>query len=182
MMMARTLSGIVLLLFLAGVLCTDSMALPPEESDRPSPEQMERVRKRIETLRMWRLTKALDLDEETAARLFPVLHKYDKRRAETERALKEGLRELRKALREGSEARLKELLEELERRHGELQRLRTEEMAELKKILTVEQQARFVIFLQDFKKEIRRIVAEARERRLQRLGKRRPDTPFTERP
>lgn len=51
------------------------LAQPPEDFDRPpTKEQMENVRERIETLRMWKLTKTLDLDEKTSAKLFPLLN------------------------------------------------------------------------------------------------------------
>ena len=87
-----------LLLFLLVIgFAVNSMANPQGDFDKPTKEQMERVRKRIETLRIWKLTKVLDLDEKSAARLFPLLNRYDKRRAEIERSLRDGMRDLREA-------------------------------------------------------------------------------------
>ncbi len=151
----------------------NSLAQPPEDFDRPpTKEQMEKVRKRIETLRMWKLTRALDLDEGTSAKLFPLLNKYDKNRTEIERALRNDIKELRESLKEGREGhQLKNILDRLEENHRAMQRTNDEERAELKKILTIEQQARFVLFQHEFDREIRKIIAEARERRFEKHGK-----------
>lgn len=48
--------------------------LSPENNDPgarpPTPEQREKLRKRIETVKMWKLTQMLDLSDKTAAELF----------------------------------------------------------------------------------------------------------------
>ncbi len=175
--MQKNIFTSLLLLFLVAGLAVNSMANPPGDFDRPTKEQMERVRKRIETLRIWKLTKVLDLDEKSAARLFPLLNRYDKRRAEIERSLRDGMRDLREALREGREGRLQDILNELEQNHKALQGLKDEERAELRKILTIQQQAKFVIFLQEFNQEIRRIIEEAKKRRFKRFGDNGPGGP-----
>ncbi|MEK6692139.1 MAG: hypothetical protein AABY44_01780 [Nitrospirota bacterium] len=170
--------------FLVLVLVTGfgmySSAEPPEDIERPSSkEQMEKVRKRIETLRMWRLTEALNLDEKTSTQVFPLVGKYDKKRAEIEQSLRGSMKELRKSLKEKREGNLKSILDKIEENHKALQRIKEEEWAELKNVLTVEQQARFVIFQQEFEREIRKVIAEAREkRRSERFGKDRSERPF----
>lgn len=142
----------------------------PEETDRPpSRQQLEKVRQRIETLRIWKLTKALDLDQKTSAALFPLLNRYDKRRHELERSLRDGMRELREAGKEGREPVIKGLLDRLDQHHREMQKLNEEEQGEIRKLLTVKQQAAFVLFQQEFQQEIRRIIDESRERREDRL-------------
>jgi len=40
-------------------------------------DKRERIKQRIRTLRAWTLTEELQLDEATAARLFPILSRYD---------------------------------------------------------------------------------------------------------
>jgi len=167
----------ILLLFMLLGFATNSMAEPPDLERPPTREQMEKVRERIETLRMWKLTKALDLDEKTSAQIFPLLNKYDRKRLAIEQALRDEMRDLKESLRERREGRLKGILERLEQNHREMQRINDEEWAELKRILTVEQQARFIIFRQEFDREIRKIIAEARERRHERFGKERPLPP-----
>lgn len=173
----KFLLSIILLLGIA----SNSAAEPAEDFHRPpTKEQMQKIRKRIETLRMWRLTEALNLDEKASAQLFPILNRYDKKRYELENSLREGMRELRESLRNKREERLKKILDKLEDNHRALQGLKQEEWADLKKILTVEQQARFIIFLTEFEREVRKLIAEARERRGERFGKDGPekDRPF----
>lgn len=173
----------ILKFFLALILVTgfsmNGMAGPPEDTDRPpSKEQFEKIRKRIETLKMWKLTQALDLDEKTSSQLFPLLSKYDRKRVEIEKSLRRGIKELRESLKERHEGNLKNILDRLEEDHNALQKIKEEEWTELKKILTIEQQAKYVIFQQEFEREIRKIIAEARERRLERSGKDRPERPL----
>ncbi len=167
--MKETCVGVLVLLLLTFGAVTSGMAESAGEFGRPTKEQVERVWKRIETLRMWKLTKALDLDEDTAARIFPLLNRYDKERFEIKQAMREDMAALRKALEDKRKDRLQEILGRIERNRKRLQRLNDDSRAELKKILTIEQQARFVIFQQEFNREIRRIIKRAREQRRERL-------------
>jgi Spy/CpxP family protein refolding chaperone len=170
--MQKNVFKLVFLLFLVFGFGANTLAQPPEDFDRsPTKEQMEKVRERIETLRMWKLTKTLDLDEKTSAKLFPLLNKYDKKRAEIEKAIRDDLRELREALKGKREGNLKSIIDKLEENHEALQRINDEERAELKKILTIEQQAKFILFQQEFDRDIRKTIAEARERHHGRFGK-----------
>lgn len=176
--MEKHIFKILLSLFLVFGFALTGAAEPREDFERPpSKEQRERVRKRIETLKMWKLTKALDLDEKTSAQLFPLLNKYDRRRVEIEEALRSGMNELKESLREKREASLKNILEKLEENHRAMQRINDEERGELKKILTIEQQARFIVFHQEFEQEIKRIIAEARGRHSEGPGKDLPERP-----
>lgn len=131
----------------------------------PSPEHRERVRERIKTMRMWKLTEALDLDEKTAARLFPLLNQYHNRREETEMRIKEDVVSLKNALHERDRAGITALLGAVEEKHQSLERLRDEERQRLKEILTLEQQAQYLIFQIEFRRDMKRMIAEARGRR-----------------
>ncbi len=160
-----------------------AVAEPREEFDRPpSREQMEKVRERIETLRMWKLTKALDLDEKTSAQLFPLLSRYDKKRAELENAMRDNVRELRESLRGKREGQLKGILDRLEQNHKGMQGIKDAEWEELKGVLSVEQQAKFIIFQLEFDREIKKIIEETRERRQDRPGRDMPARPLPPRP
>ena len=105
--------------------------------DRPATrEQMENVRKRVEVLKMWKLTKALDLDEKTSARLFPLLNRYDKKRFQLEARIRDDMRDLRGALNEKQEGRLKNILDRLEQNHTEMQATNDQERPSGKKAST----------------------------------------------
>ncbi len=176
--MKKDILFMLLSVFLLFGLATYSMAEPPEFDRPPTKEQMEKVRERIETLRMWKLTKALDLDEKASAQVFPLLNKYDKKRAEIEHALRNDMKEMRDALKEKREGNLRGILDRIEQNHRTLQKINDEERTDLKKVLTIEQQARFIIFQQEFDREIRKIIAETRERRAERPVKDRPERPL----
>lgn len=79
-----------------------------------------------------------------------------------EDTLRGDMKRLRESLKEGREGQLKDILERLEENHKALQRINDEERAELKKILTIEQQAKFILFQQEFDRDIRKTIAEAR--------------------
>jgi Spy/CpxP family protein refolding chaperone len=163
----------ILSVFLLGI-CSEGMAISAYGDDLdgpPSKEQREKVRKRIETMRMWKLTKALDLDEKTASRLFPMLNDYDKKRKEVEREIRKDIDFLKEALELKEESRIKDLLEVLEQKHNTLKRLGDEERNRLREVLTIEQQARYLIFKMEFRREIRRMIAEAKGRRHKMGGK-----------
>lgn len=162
---------------IAGFAST-SIAEPPESDRPPSKEQMERVRERIETLRMWKLTKALDLDEKTSAQVFPLFNKYDSKRVKIEKALRNGMKELKDSLKDKREAQLKAVLDRLEKDHNAMQKLNDDERSELKNVLTVEQQARLIIFKQEFEREIRKIIAETKEKRADRLADEKVERPL----
>ena len=182
--MKKHVVKMLLLFFLMFGFAATSMAEPRggDFDAPPTREQMEKVRNRIETLRMWKLTKALDLDEKTSAQIFPLLNRYDKKRAEIENAMRDNMRELRESLRGKREGQLKNILDRLEQNHRSMQSIKDAEWEELKGILSVEQQAKFIIFQLEFDREIKKIIEETRERRQDRLGKDMPARPLPPRP
>ncbi len=161
-----------LTLLMLTVFATDGRCVVPgpDGPDRPpSKEQLAKVRERIETIKIWKMTKALNLDEKTAARLFPLMNRFDKERGEIQRKIKEGLKDIKEGLKAGDDRKLIGIMERLEDYHRELQRLKDREWAELKEILTVEQQARFLVFLEEFQHEIRNIIAQTKKRHFERM-------------
>jgi len=173
--MNKTMAKILVFVIILFGFAAHGLAEPQDFEKPPTKEQKEKVRQRIETLRMWKLAKDLDLDEKRSAQLFPLLNRYDKRRAEMEYAMQGNIKELRESLREKREGQLRDILDRLEQNHKGMQNLRDTEWEELKKILTIEQQAKYVIFLQEFDREMRRIIAQARGRRQEGLGKDLPE-------
>ncbi|MEW6110096.1 MAG: hypothetical protein AB1632_13160 [Nitrospirota bacterium] len=163
---------IFLVLLFALIFAAEGLCVMPEGDEPgspPSKKQITRVRERIESIRMWKLTQALDLDEKTAASLFPIMSKYDKKRTEAERNIRESIKALKENLRDRNEHKLNDILERLEQYHRELQNIKDEEWTELKRILSTEQQAKFILFLQDFQREMREMIAQAKERKAERM-------------
>lgn len=136
----------------------------PGPGNPPTEERREEIRKKIEAIRIWRLTEALKLDADTSVRLSSILSSLDLKRREIQREQMEAMRALRQTLRSSKpdEAKLKSLLDRLESNHRSMQELREREIKNLKEILSPEQQARFLIFQQEFQREMRGIIEGAR--------------------
>ncbi|HTG01482.1 MAG TPA: periplasmic heavy metal sensor [Nitrospirota bacterium] len=126
--------------------------------------QREEVRRKIETIRIWRLTEALKLDETTAAKLASIMSSLDQQRTEVRREQREAVRTLRVLLKapKPDDAKLQVALDKLEACHGTIQALRNKEIAAIRELLTTRQQARYVIFQTDFMQDMRKMIINAR--------------------
>jgi len=122
------------------------------------------VMERIETLRMWQLTKALDLDEETASRLFPILNEYDKKRDKIERQIGDNIRALKKALKEDDASKIMKLTDDIQQKREKLCRINRQEMEEISRVLDFRQQAKYLLFQYNFRRHLRDIIYRARKR------------------
>ena len=130
----------------------------------PDAKKQEEVRKKVETVRMWRLTEELKLDEKTGAKLASFLSALDEKRRGLMRERIETMNDLRTLVKTGKpdEKKLKADLDKLEKTHREMVELEGKEINGVKDILSVEQQARYVIFQQEFRHELRGMIAGAR--------------------
>lgn len=154
---------------------------PLLKDDEPLPpfEKREEIRKRIELIRMWKLTEELDLTEEIGGKLFPILHKYDEKRMALNKERDGIMNQLRKALENeaSSDEAIEGVMDKLEKNTlAELDLMR-QQRKELKGILSPRQQAKFILFQREFHREVRKIIAEARERRVRKERDRRYDRP-----
>ncbi len=137
------------------------------EDDRK--DKRAKVEKRLEMMLMWRLGEALDLDEETGAKLFPVIKKYEKERREMHRSQRKTTKNLRKALKGEEDEKLSSLLAELRQNVKETDKLKDKEYEELKGILSTKQLAKYILFRGEFNREIKNIL-ESRHRRDRKKG------------
>jgi Spy/CpxP family protein refolding chaperone len=128
-----------------------------------SEEKREEVRKKIEAVRIWRLTEALKLDANTSAKLASLLSSVDHRRREILREQTQTISILRFAVRspKPDEPKIKASLEKLEKNHLAMQELTNSEMSGLKNILTIQQQAQYVVFQHEFMREMRGMIGGA---------------------
>jgi len=129
-----------------------------------SGEKREAVRKKIEAVRIWRLAEALKLDPDTSAKLSSLLSSFDRQRRDILSEQLRMMRILRLAVKsqKPDESKIRAELEQLEKNHHAMQELRNNEMRALKDLLTIEQQARYVVFQQEFMREMRGMINDAR--------------------
>ena len=124
----------------------------------------------IETIKIWKMTEALELNEDQAARLFPKLAQMEASRREfhsRQRLLREELAQLLKQ-RPLRDQDVKARLDELDRAEADLKGRERAVKAELRSILSLEQLARLTLFEERFEAEMRRTIQDLRQRR-QRL-------------
>jgi len=133
----------------------------------PSPERMEKVRKRVEMVRIWKLTEALELDDKTADRLFPIIRKYDKKKMVLQKErfqLRRQMRQLKSGSSIGKVDHGK-LLESVEKNRSAMYALDEAQRAEMKKVLTSEQMLKYFAFEEKFRREMKQMMRDARNKR-----------------
>jgi Spy/CpxP family protein refolding chaperone len=135
----------------------------PGRSGPLSEEKREEVRKKIDAVRIWRLTEALKLDTNTSAKLSSLLGSLAHQRRDILREQTGVISFLRFAVSapKPDEAKIKTYLEKLEKNRHALQELTNSEASGLKNILTIEQQARYVVFQHEFTREMRGMIGGA---------------------
>jgi Spy/CpxP family protein refolding chaperone len=128
-----------------------------------SEEKREEVRKKIDAVRIWRLTEALKLDANTSAKLSSLLSSVDHRRRDILREQSGTISYLRFMVRlpKPDEAKIKASLDKLDKNRLEMQELSNSEINGLKTILTIDQQARYVVFQHEFMREMRGMIGSA---------------------
>lgn len=120
----------------------------------------------IENVRIYRMTKELDLSSEQAIEFFPKLRELQKvelRFTEEKTRILDGLRE--RISRGSSDQEILALLDEFENAHRKrLEGLvaRTKDMFE---ILTPMQRAKFLVFQDDFSREIRELIKRVKQQK-----------------
>ena len=126
-----------------------------------------KIRQRLRALRAWELTEALDLDEQSAAKLFPILNRFDNRFQKALDANSALRRETRKALRDPNTnpKKIDALVGKMLKKQRELWDLQEERFREVRKLLTPRQTARIVILLPEIDRKLHRQVRQVMRKR-----------------
>ena len=138
----------------------------------PTEQQREEVRKKVEAVRLARLTEELQLDEKTAAKFIPVITAIDQKRRTLMKENQETMRELKIMLHATppDEAKLKAAISAIEKNRREIFSLRDKEFNAARDYLTVTQMSRYLLFNQEFQQEMRGMVEGARTPRRGGMG------------
>jgi Spy/CpxP family protein refolding chaperone len=122
------------------------------------------LRQRISDLYLLRLTRALDLTEEQAAKVYPLLTRVEKEKAGLQRRMGLDLRDLRAELAKTppGEAELPGLVDRIGETRRAIRRKDEEVEAALDRILTPVQRARYLIFNVEFLRNIGENLGRAR--------------------
>lgn len=151
-----------LLLIVAALLAPAPAALAqsagPSAGTGPATARREQVKRKLLALRAYRLTEELALDETSAARVFPMLAKYDPQLEQLtiERAT------LTKELRAGpTGAAAEELVTRVVANRRALFELEEKRLAELRKVLTPQQTARLLVVLPEIEAQLKQQIRRA---------------------
>lgn len=127
-------------------------------------QRKEEVLKRIQMLRIWRLTEVLQLSSDEAAKLFPVLNKYDEQFRAKADAKQKLLHKMHHEMKKETpdDKQLKSLIKKVMVIENEAIQVRHEMYKELETHLTPERLAKFMIFEISFQKEIDQLVTGVR--------------------
>lgn len=141
-------------------------AAAPAAKARPGIEaKRARLRQRIRALRAWRLTEALELDEATAARLFPILSRYDDRMVKAARQGRALRRQLRQAVKKGApDAQMSALVDRVVAQQTAMWKLQAERFQAVRKVLSPRQAATILVVLPQIDRAIERQIRAAMKR------------------
>jgi Spy/CpxP family protein refolding chaperone len=130
----------------------------------PTDAQREEIRKKMEVIRITRLTEELKLDEKTAARFIPAITALDRKRRSLMNENRHAMQELRTELnaQQPDEDKMRTAISRIEKNHREIASLREKELQAARENLSVAQQARYILFKQEFVREMRSMMEGAR--------------------
>ncbi len=156
-MISTTLKTLILLFLICGVAS-------------PQPVPRERVRERIEIIRMWKLTEALNLSQEQSMRFFPLFNQWEGKSHQLDEERNGLLDELELVLAQErpKEKEIRTLLQRLEENQAKKVKEQRDFWLHASEILTVRQRAEYLIFQRDFERRIKEIIRDIRERRIER--------------
>ncbi|HVR62662.1 MAG TPA: hypothetical protein VMU50_12235 [Polyangia bacterium] len=150
----------------------------PIPGDGRTPDQLRgEVLERMRTLRAWKIVDELKLDQATAARLLPILSKYDDRELALMKEHQGLVRDLRAETEAAtpSNAKLTASLDRLLAWRGKMQATMDEKIRELRKVLNPMQQAKLVLLLPRIERGFIHRIREASEEQRRPGDKRRDD-------
>ena len=151
---------------LIGCLLFGTSALLAQPLRDPQ-DPREKSRERIQMVKMLKLTEALRLDREAAARFFVVNGQFEETKRRLRGDLHQDIERLRQLTRNlnAPEKELRETVLRIKNRRKDLNDLNLKQLEDELNLLRPDQQARYVLFTIDFRREIDDIVREVRDER-----------------
>jgi Spy/CpxP family protein refolding chaperone len=149
--MNRLVASLTVFILMSALACIGSARGPGENR--------EKMQERIELLRKLEIMEKLNLDNETAEKIFAIRRKYLAERKKCLQELRRDFEELKNLLEDKSgrvtDEELKSVLENIWKNRKKLRSRWEDQYDRVSEILTVRQQAELILFLKDFRKSIR---------------------------
>jgi tetratricopeptide (TPR) repeat protein len=140
--------------------------MPPERPEKPLPPDgpdghQKELRKRIQAMRLARLTQELDLDETATAKLFPLLNRHDEKANALMEDRGKTIKQLAILLHDGKTEGFDALLDKIAEDEKTLHELDDATHKKVREILSPAQMAKFVLFHEKFHDEVRALLEDA---------------------
>lgn len=148
-------------LLIALVVLTGVAAAQPR-GPQPAQQRREAVKKKIRAMRAYTLTEELNLDERTAAKLFPILARWDD---VTDKLLQQRVDIVRRLNTTTDPKALDKVIDEGIANQKAFWDLEVQRLAEMRKVLTPAQTARLLVVLPAFERKIQNQLRRAIARR-----------------
>lgn len=149
--MYRIVASLIILVLMSAFACIGSARGPGENR--------EKMQERIELLRKMEIMEKLNLDTETAEKIFQIRRKYLAERKKCLQELRRDFEKLKNLLADKSgsvtDEELKSVLENIWENRKKLRSRWEDQYDRVSEILTVRQQAELILFLKEFRKSIR---------------------------
>jgi Spy/CpxP family protein refolding chaperone len=154
-------------ILVALALLVPALAFAQDRDGPPPKEDRAEIEQRIQMMRVFALTEALELDEATAVKLFPYLREGDASMRELHEKQRDAKRKLRKLVESADvdDATLDAIVGDIASIEIELTKARKTQFMGLKQILTPEQRGKFFVAQARFDREIRQRLREVRRER-----------------
>ena len=173
---------IALLIAVALTLTSVAVAHAEWGNGRRDKGDKQKVRDRVEFIKMWKLTEALDLDQEMATKLFPLMNEFDQKQRDLRKKRSETMKQMGEELEKDASdpAALRSLIDQFKENERDMTNMRIQRLDALSKVLTDEQVATMIALAPKFESRVKELIGEARgmqreRRRWSEEGRRRAE-------
>ncbi len=150
---------VAVLLLLAGAVPQVRAQAPPA----PPPPGRERIERRVEMIKIYKLTEALQLDEEQATRFFPRYRAYETEQRAAREQLNRAFRELEAAVKGGREdGELIRLMQQTRQAERRMLTRRDEFFEGVSDLLSPRQKAALMVFERRFPQVVKQAIEKIR--------------------
>lgn len=164
----RSLKTFILISFFAlpGVLWAQPFG-GPEPGFRPGPNEgpmREKVRQRIEMVKIWKLTEAVGLTAQQSERFFPIYNQHQKKMEEIDDRRMNLVNDLGKLLDDpkSSDKEIQQIADKLREIPQQMMSERQKFQEDISPILSVRQQMKLMLFEERFRQQLQETIREIR--------------------
>jgi len=152
---------IILLLFSSGLAQPPGPGMGPGKEEGP---MRERIRRKIKTIKIWRLSEAVGLTPEQSEKFFPVYNKFQDQQETIEKERRTRLERVQQ-LADDPQSRdsdIREAMDEMKIFDQRTIEIRDAFLIDIGKVLSLRQQAKLLVFEERFNQDLQDLIREIR--------------------